>query len=672
MGKTKHNGIHGTEAPKKLFYNSGGLKFKKPKTPIKNLRKCAYNPNTNKNEELFLLKNDSIAYTSDLVQDTIEIDENTFRSYKGVKGNEDIFVVRTFHTPTQKSIHWNRTNTVEFSADKGKYLYRYNTSENNLATVLDAWKLNNTYLSASMGLTHEFREMFVLDVDCDLYKLHPNATSRESKIKLVVNAAHDKIKELASNGVPQPSSISINISNSHYQMQWYMTNQIRKSSFNMVNDICNETAHISIFGEGFIPLLKALNIVFGGDSKFTGWRCRNIYCTHLDDYINYAIFDGKFIKVSQATEFKKYTPVEMYTALIKVALNENLVKLAKRNCNGDSSIIADWKQATETCKNLVIKYGGLPKEESARNTENCKQAQQQKYTKSITQTSLSAKNFKKIKQIYKKDKVGAICAAYAGENSRHTFWLRSPLLIKYLDKDMEKETALNLLRTAYNEMLKTGNNAFGNLATKGVYTERELQRDFGDGWKYATSKEIYSQWTDEQRERSAEVNKIKYKFRKVMMINFIVTQKIDITHGAPTALVEKLSTHLSIKPRTIRKMLNECLIKPSRKRHYGTLNREKLSKGQIAEYNKLYFEVIAHLRKSDNGKDFNRSTFAPITIGINDDFCRCRNYHICNIDNTVGREGEKMLPNVSLYEDFDKWLLVTRGVYMEPDPPSDD
>lgn len=676
---------------------------------IRNLRKCAYNPATRKNEETFLLKSGKVVFSSSITKSTSDIDEKRFRVNKYVS-EDDVMSSRICCKPTGNVEMRNKTKCMEFGADKdASEPYRYDTHTTNTTSVLDAWKANKTYLSASTGVNHAVREVIVLDIDNDLYENIPegffglNGSTRKGMEDFVEENIKRKIREITSMGIPAPNAVSLHTTNAHYQMHWYLTDPIQKTTYNLVNNTCTSEDAKTPYAETYIPLTRMLNILFGGDDSFTGWRCRNTFCTHLDGYKNFKVEGDELIPTTDDTEYGKYDTSEIFKRIFGVVIRAGMWECAASNLNADikrskvktNALMSKWYNT----RRLLIEIGkaysvkadsktecaavqdDAPTENEEPQTEDIFKADEYTETEETKQRGATRRNTKKseyttdfkiIKKLYKTDKIGALTEAYINMNiGRNGYWMSSPLLLRELEPNISKQNAYAILRAAYDVILKKHGGVMLGTTTAGSFSNAEIRRTFEYGWKNAMTKEIYMTWTDEQRQRSAETNSTKYKFRKIQMYNYLIKSKIDIEGGINKTIVEKMSVMLGVNIATIRRMMKECDIKPCKSKRYKVCKMTKLTKNQKRIYKGLCAEVQTHLNNSNAGKDYSKHTFGTKVLSSSKSFCNDRNYNLCQVDNMLDEKVHRFLNIDGSFLSDENW-----HTYMHPeansDPPDDE
>lgn len=661
-------------------------------TQIKNLRRCAYNPKTKRNEETFLLENGKVVFSSSVIRSTSDIDGERFRVNRYVQ-SENMLTSRICHRQTEKSDIRNKTKCMEFGADKNSCdPYRYDTT--GVASVLDAWKANSTYLSASTGLNHLVREVFVLDIDDEIREDVPEKFFNidgdivAGRDEFVRDCIRRKIREITSAGIPAPNAVSLHVTNSHYQMQWYMSVQIIKSKFTRRDSgiMAMDTADTS-YAWAYIPLTRAVNMMFGGDDCFTGWRCRNTFCTHLDEYRNFRVEGDDIIPAGEAPEYGKYDTSELFTEMYRAAMEVGAWGRVKSNWNGDETeggglkgLRSKWNDTIAALKDVAARYakpademeceagGGAETEvftenEYAEKGDTGEKSRRGGYRRGVNDPRYIKPNkFKDIKETYRIDKVAAITMAYMDMHiSRNSYWMQGPVLLMELEPTIAKKRAFTIMREAHDRIAAAHGGGFVGTVGQGAYTEGEMVKTFEYGWRHAEGREIHAAWTDAQRRRSAETNSTKYKFRKLMMFNWLMRKRIDISKGINRAVVARLAGELEVGEATVRRMMKECEITPSKAKRYRICGNTALTKRQERIYLTLCTEVQRHLDDSNIGKDFRKYSFRTKVITSSRTFCYDRNTCLCRVDNVLGVKVADRMEAIGLL------LTEYRGEY--PIPP---
>ena len=616
---------------------------------IRNTRTCGLNPSTKRNEEIYLTGDGRKFFASDVLVSKSDILDGTYLITKQVKSDSNIHSSRRHHANRPGVIQYsNRKRTMDFGAQKDTDSpYKYGCDENE--TLLDAWKTNSTYLSTSTGTTHELREAFILDIDDNYIPEHTGFGFADDTRDAIKSRVSAKISEIADAGLPLPSAVSINTRNGHYQLHWYLDKPVRKTSYryDSKNDQCDEFSTETASGDGYILATHILNIMFGGDIGYTGWRCRNIYCTHIEQYANYKVCNNGWLEpVARDTEFRKCSTPELYASIFNTTADGT----------GDTHTEANWKDdcGWDTIRNKWNEYKSEAValyETYTRKNEQCgdkktdttatamaSKAHTPKRICSI-KSEIYGRDFKKIREIYSIDKVEAIYGAYANDHiGRNAYWIKSPKLIRLLEPDITRDEAFRVLKQAYGRLIDAGGGKLNGTHSSEPFTERDIARSFNCGWKYASSQEIYRGWTTEQRKRSAETNRTKYELRCLSLYNYLIYSKIDISKGVNRTIVNKLSKIFGLTTRTIRKMLGECSIETNTKQRYCLRNKGNINAKQAKSYLRLYSSVKAHLDKSNGGKDTIRRTFDHLVMEDDKDFCKKRNAFLCTVENAIAGE----------------------------------
>jgi hypothetical protein len=339
----------------------------------------------------------------------------------------------------------------------------------------------------------------------------------------------------------------------------------------------------------------------------------------------------------------------------------------------------DFDNVSNACRNIYDTYIEPKTEAVAQKNDKPVENSEESDKKSISYGKYLAaakykhnKAFAEYVKAYGDNKVGTVCDAYMNETSRHHYWISSPLLLRYLEPDITKEKAHSILTKAYNMLLNT-NREFGDSRKKGRYMDYERKKDFEDGWKYASGKKI-RQWKGGLsgcRERSAETNMIKGKWRKLLMFNYIIYGKIDATCGLNSTLIAKIAEYLNVCTFTVRKMMKDCGLKTSKARTYVTRGTARLNKAQVKTYNMLYNEIQNYLIKSNKGKNTKRIHYSSCTLAVNDNFCAYRNHYKCSIENLVGEKGEELIPYSEYLTDMKTTIRYLCGDFKIPVEPPD-
>lgn len=618
---------------------------------IRNTRTCGLNPKTRRNEEIYESGDGRKFFASDMLISRSDTINGTYLITKQVKNSENICSERTHHTNKPGVIQFaNNVGSMDFGAQKDTdSIYRYRCKKGE--SLLDAWRANSTYLSTSTGTTHETRQVIVLDID-DNYTMEQDGfafgTNALSAVKSRVSA---KISEIADAGLPLPSSASINAENGHYQLHWYMDKPVRKTSYkyDRRNDQCDELSAGTASGEGYIIATHLLNIMFGGDIGYTGWRCRNIYCTHLEQYANYKVCDdGSLERVGRGTEFIRHDTPKLYARIFTVATDGRGDRRVRGNWGGNDrwdTILGKWKGYWAEAVALYEAHSGEPKQsdKDAKPTESKSRNTERKPTElsdlARARSEIYGRDFRKISEIYSTNRVEAIYGAYINDHiGRNAYWIKSPKLVRLLEPDITQEKAYSIIRQAYGRLIDAGGGKLNGTQSSEPFTEKDIRRAFAQGWKYATDCDIHRGWTDEQRKRSSEVNRIKYELRCLAVIDYLIRNKIDISEGVSALMVKKLSGIFNKSEKTIRKMLKECSIETSRKRRYRVCQKATMGARQAKSYMRLYSSVKAHLDESNCGKDTARRTFESFVMEDDTDFCNRRNTFLCTVSNAIAQQ----------------------------------
>ena len=348
--------------------------------------------------------------------------------------------------------------------------------------IIDICQDKKEYLQASSGSTHTKRGIITVDKDQEI----PSsiiAMGGDAVVTYVKHEIEKYFKVLEKMNFPLPTSYQIHTTNGHFQMFWVLEHEIKIKELKWSNRLFGKNERNRFYAyldntemwKKYMRTTRFLNILFGGDTSFTGWQIKNMY---LDDPIYNKVFrtfwnNGNGWQIEIPNEIVKCGFKKLHENVMGYVVNPNSEKFMNF-----CSIMSELGTNENNLKELVCE-----------------------------ELILGNKIIEKYGVDVKKGKTCKISI----NSGRNEFVRKTTFaVLREYGIGITMEEAYKIVYKRYKDALKNSGGKFKGTKNNGPYSDSDFQRDFSGTFMYGVATYRYpKKFTDEQTQRSIEQRKAK-------------------------------------------------------------------------------------------------------------------------------------------------------------------